>query len=166
MRLSFLLVSSYALGISLQAAEDHLPLPPPPPPPPPCCCCAESNAAANKLLTASALPNVSETDEAAAALQALVDNNTTTCFQLHSAAPANASGSSQPSWAQVDLNYVGTVGSVAVAAGAGMSPGLSGRVHVTQTAEEPPSDGNACSTDAMALQAGEWMASSCNKAGR
>lgn len=141
----------------LSPADD--PLPPPP-------CRAESNAAANKLLTASALPNVSETDAGAAALQALVDNNITTCFQLQPASSANASGSSQPAWAQVDLNYVGTVGSVVVAAGAATSPGLSGRVHVTQTSEEPPTDGNACSTDAMALQAGEWTASSCNRAGR
>ena len=98
------------------------------------------------------------------ALQPLVDNNITTCFQLHSA-NTNASSSSQPSWAQVDLNYVATVGSVVLAAGASLSPGLYGRVHVTQTAEEPPTDGNACSTGTMALQAGEWTAS-CNKAGR
>jgi hypothetical protein len=127
-------------------------------------CCAESNAAANKLVTASALPNVNETDEPATVLQPLVDNNITTCFPLQSAS-TNAS-TSQPSWTRVDLNYIGTVGSVVVAAGAGMSPGLSGRVHVTQTAEEVPSDGNACSTGPMALRAGEWMASSCNKAGR
>lgn len=127
---------------------------------------AESNAAANKLLTASALPGTGEADEAAAVLQPLVDNNVSTCYQLQSPPSTNSSLDSQASWVQVDLNYVGIVGSVAVAAGDALTDGLAAKVHVTQTAGEQPSDGNACSTDAMVLQAGEWTAASCNKAGR
>jgi hypothetical protein len=65
----------------------------------------------------------------------------------------------------VDLGYVATVGSVALA-GAGSTPAGAVRMYVRQTLDEPLSDDRTCTPGTVPLPAAGWAVSACNITGR
>lgn len=124
----------------------------------------ESNAMPNMPVTASYMLDINR-GGAGPILQALVDNNASTCVQLRPD-PSTSPGENNTAWAFVDLGYFGAITAVAALPGPRMTGGASARIYVTQSYDELPSDANACSTTHHALRPSKWEAGTCNQTGR
>ena len=98
-------------------------------------------------------------------LLALVDNNASTCVTLQpqGSQPYGASAA----WAVVDLGYVATVTSLAIAAGGGIPVGLPAELYVQQGPLDPPSQATSCNPQhPLQLEVGGWASQACNLTGR